>query len=1034
MRSPGGIQFNKKKNGKLRESTTSHTQDETDHDDDVSVGNHSMADQARRSWMAKDAQIQRSNRSIMTEQPPRTTQSPGRSRTKNIMPSLGSSRWSTSASSVAKNLKAPMSWHGGKGTLSPSRFSANFPAVNPLTPPLSKRKSGNGGSPKLPKKSPSPKSGGGGGDDNKSVKSVGSFIRGSKIYKIQAPFNSIKSFVPMASSDSSSVKSSTSKSSRWSSNSQATAGISVEPLPDRWAAKKRSEKEPALAVPVEEDEEEDEEYEDGEYEDDYEDEVIDLNDQNGDREPSEEFDKEFDMPVNFDKGPVREFVVDRVPRKRWTSQNVENFPIWPPIIKVRGYEANRGGNVSAISVGSGFTDDDYLTDDFSSDEEGSFVEKALPPAQRTSYRIRYDGRTNLNLDVYEADHRFASTVEQVQPDGAPNLPARNMDSTPGMPPRRHSEHSHGSLNSGSEYSEELGESNEFAEDSRHSRRSRPDVWITALSGEQEEDVIWNVRRVWDIEQEDEGEKEVSVHSQQLFSKIKTLVGATDDDSLGADQSQAGTVTTQKSDVKPKMPTRSWQIQKVVETKGKLADLEPPKKLDDKDMVNDIQTMNSEAVVELKENIKAQEELVRRITERRVEKKEKVAKGIVEPQVEDTEEAAPPLTKEEQEKWFGDEDADTLDDSEILGEQDAEGIPPPSGNPQRFVSDSTATMISIQESIISTKPEEKSKEVAIVEEEKVDTSLQESMHSKEDETQTPTSSTAKVEKASETASVNSLDSLQSSMQSTGESKASAPAEDKVEQDKVEQDKEDDKVEEKAPPSPPEPATTPPPPAPADITPPQKRRSLSPKSPKTPKTPKTPRTTKSPGRKGSKKKKESKSSSKSPRIPPRSTVDEAPKTPRRNHSNENLVLPAPKSAKREKRKGKKKKTSKKKKEKKSTAADFLQTSSSESEVDERPSSEKILRKDRKPVSPKRRVTAIDSRKLSMSAMVVGSDSDSDDSSDSNTDAATKNLMKKHQTSSGAATPWWKKQQQQAASKKGGRPTITRRAQSDRYLGKK
>ncbi|KAL3939061.1 MAG: hypothetical protein SGBAC_006144 [Bacillariaceae sp.] len=1020
MRSPGGIRHEKNiDKQRARESTTSHTQDETDHDDDASVGNLSIADQARRSWMAKDAQIQRSNRSLMAEQhqhqPPRTTQSPGRFRNKNLMPSLGSSRWGNSASSVANNLKAPMSWHGGKGKLSPSRLSTNLAPANPLTPPFSKHKSGastNFGSPKMPTKSSSSKTNSAGGkDDSKSVKS---FIRGSKIYKIQAPFNAIKSFVPMVSSDSS-VKSSTSKASRWSTNThdtKGTAGLSVEPLPDRWASKKRAEKEPALAVPVEEDEEDEAE----DYEEDYEDEVIDLNDNNqaDEGEPSEDFDKEFEKPVHFGKGPVREFVVDRVPRKKWTSRNVEDSPIWPPIIKVRGYEACRGGNVSAISIGSGFTDDDYLTDDFSSDEEDSFIDKAraLPPAQRTSYRIRYDGPTNLNLDAYKADNRFASTVELVQPEGAPNLPARNMDSTPGMPPRRHSEHSHGDGNSGTEYSEELAESKEFAEPSM---RSRPDVWITALSGEQEEDVIWNVRRVWDLEQEDEGEKEVSVHSQQLFSKLRTLVGAADDESVGGDRSQAGTVTSQKSDVKPRIPSRSWQIQKVVEAKGKLEGLEPSKQLDDKEVENDIQAMNSDAVVWLRENIKAQEELVRKITKRRIEKKEKAAKGIVEAQVEDTEEAAPPLTKEEQDKWFADdEESETMDGSMQFGEQDA---PPPS-NPQRHMSDSADTMISVQESIISNKREEKSKEAVIVEEnmEKVDTALKESMHSTI-ENGIPVTSTAKVEKASEAASVNSLDSLQSSIQSMGGSRAAAPAADK------------EREKEKVPTPPLERTVTrpPPPPPAAHVTPPQKRRSLSPKSPKTPKT------AKSPGRKGGKKK--SKSSSKSPRTPGRKSLDEAPRTPRRNNSDElDATEATPKTAKRERRKGKKKKTSKKKKENKSSAAEFSQTSSSESEVEARPSSEKISKGDKRSVSPRRRVTALDAKKLSMAAMVVGSDSDSDGSSDSNTDAATKNLMKKHQASSGAATPWWKKQQQQQASKKGSRPSLGRKAQSDRYLGKK
>jgi hypothetical protein len=293
-----------------------------------------------------------------------------------------------------------------------------------------------------------------------------------------------------------------------------------------------------------------------------------------------------------------QFVVDKVPKKRrWTSSNSNpNYsPIWPPIIKVQNYERR---NVSGISVGSGFTTDDSLTDsqDFLSSIGDEITEEEIlgrPPERRTSYRIRYDGPTTFkrnaeihNLPRVQHDDRFEHTSEP--PDGAPHMPSRPrdsiVDSTPCAPPRRQS-----SMMKDDDLSIDLELINE--------KSNRPDVWITPSSGTTPYEAMWKVKRVWAMEKQDEEEDEHSVDKQELFQKIKALVGAPE--------------SPPPKDGMPTMPSRSWHIQTVVERRGKLEGLEAAKEVDDEEFETNINVMAEEAVKEIETNVKAIEEIKKR---------------------------------------------------------------------------------------------------------------------------------------------------------------------------------------------------------------------------------------------------------------------------------------------------------------------------------------------------------------------------------------------------------------------------------------
>lgn len=303
-----------------------------------------------------------------------------------------------------------------------------------------------------------------------------------------------------------------------------------------------------------------------------------------------------------------DFVVDKVPRKkRWTSRNIHNFPVWPPVIKVKTWERK---NVSAVSIGSGFSsiEDSFtdsnavvssLGDDDASYDEEEFIRR--PPPRQTSYRIRYDGPTTLRLqDVYKvppgnSDDRFEPTG--TPSDGLPSMPARRtIDAAPSAPPRA----------STSSDRDDMSVSLDGVEEEEE---KRPDVWITPMEGTQPSEAMWRVKRVWAIETEDEKEQEHDVHNHELMEKIKALVGA----------HEAPPPVGNPADSAPQVPQRSWHVQTVVEKRGRVENVAAERDLAEEELVEDMAEMAKEAVKEIEENKKILEEDRKRLEEKKAER-------------------------------------------------------------------------------------------------------------------------------------------------------------------------------------------------------------------------------------------------------------------------------------------------------------------------------------------------------------------------------------------------------------------------------
>lgn len=315
--------------------------------------------------------------------------------------------------------------------------------------------------------------------------------------------------------------------------------------------------------------------------------------------------KDLDLqPV--DVSGVKVMVVDKVPgKKRWSSKNIENFPIWPPVVRVIKFEKRKS---SCGSDGSAFSDDltasegDFLSS-LGDDELSAGAEMALLlPEQQTSYRIRYDGPTNLaNLnEIYGLppvpvhDDRFEPLSGPS--DLMPHVPTRTTfsDTVPKVPRRGSSMED---LDDASLSSEQVVE-----------MRSRPDVWITPLDGDTVENAVWKVKRVWAVDQVDEKEEVHSVHNIDLFSKIKTLVGAPDRPSY-ASSSVGG---NKGKVVEEEIPSRSWHVLSVVERNGKVNSLEAEREFAEDEFRESLHHMAEEAVKEIDINKKAVEEAKRRI--------------------------------------------------------------------------------------------------------------------------------------------------------------------------------------------------------------------------------------------------------------------------------------------------------------------------------------------------------------------------------------------------------------------------------------
>ncbi|KAL3941986.1 MAG: hypothetical protein SGARI_000412, partial [Bacillariaceae sp.] len=312
-----------------------------------------------------------------------------------------------------------------------------------------------------------------------------------------------------------------------------------------------------------------------------------------------------------DTSRVREMVVDKVPSaKRWSTKHTDHFPIWPPIIKVLNYEKQ---HMSGVSIGSGFSDSltasegDFLSslgdNSLSTEEEIAL----LLPEQQTTYRIRYDGPTELeNLrkiyklpPVPSRDDRFEPLSPSTNAPGRPSRSATRPDSLPQAPRR----------DSSLENLDDVSLGDEKSKESRS--RNRPEVWMTPSDVDAVSKPVWKVKRVWAVEEEDEKEAIHSVHSSDLLSKIKTLVGAPDSPSLSSSPAGGSRERLPRDEI-PRTPSRSWHVLSVVERNGRMEDLEPEKEFGDDELQENINGMSEEAVKEIESNKKSVEEAKKRI--------------------------------------------------------------------------------------------------------------------------------------------------------------------------------------------------------------------------------------------------------------------------------------------------------------------------------------------------------------------------------------------------------------------------------------
>ena len=216
-------------------------------------------------------------------------------------------------------------------------------------------------------------------------------------------------------------------------------------------------------------------------------------------------------------------------------------------------------------------------DDISSD--GSFAGRHRMVDRRTSYRIRYNGPTIP--PVPDLDDRFLSSG--IRNDGAPSRPNRFVDAAPSRPSRPGS----------------------FQDDDSYGENTRPGVWITPMGGTTDADQIWKIKRVWAEENPDEEEYEHNVKNDDLYTKIKHLVGA----------------PHSPKDNLPKIPQRNWNVKKVVETNGEVDESLPEESLHDYEIQQRVEVLAEEARIEQTEREKACEQYKK---EKEEYKKEKAA--------------------------------------------------------------------------------------------------------------------------------------------------------------------------------------------------------------------------------------------------------------------------------------------------------------------------------------------------------------------------------------------------------------------------
>ena len=221
--------------------------------------------------------------------------------------------------------------------------------------------------------------------------------------------------------------------------------------------------------------------------------------------------------------------------------------------------------------------------------------------RRTNYCISYDGPTLLTMrdhyglfeTVPEADDRFHAERPQ---DSLPMAPRHVMSPEFKSNRKALSQHRNNDLpptlpryeDSGDEDSMESDDedhSYDGTDDDEEPHRSndphgirgcnRPDVWITPIAGANPSERKWKVKRVWNVEEADDKEEEHTVDNDDLFGKVKDLLGVPPADVNNEDM---------------KAP---WKIRKVIDVDGEVEESESESSLEEGDMIQHMNSMASE---------------------------------------------------------------------------------------------------------------------------------------------------------------------------------------------------------------------------------------------------------------------------------------------------------------------------------------------------------------------------------------------------------------------------------------------------------
>jgi hypothetical protein len=318
--------------------------------------------------------------------------------------------------------------------------------------------------------------------------------------------------------------------------------------------------------------------------------------------PQQRSEKQTRVPVKTRKAEFEQLQIRGIVEGAYTK-----YPERYPLRTLRKRPSFRGGEDEDLDVVDIFDDEDsqgraFCGDssldsgyDYISSYEQSFGGGRRMVDKRTSYRIRYNGPMNSLPPVPDLDDRFLPS--SIPKDLSPSRPNRFVDAAPSRPSRP------GSF---------------FDDDDPYGEITRPDVWITPMGETADADQMWKVRRVWAKENADEDKDEHDVNNEDLYTKIKNLVGAQH---------------SPKDDL-PKIPRRNWNVKKIVEINGEVDESLPEESVHDDEIEQRVEAIAAEARIEQAERERACEEYKKE----KEESKKSASAGETEPR-------APPAPRE-----------------------------------------------------------------------------------------------------------------------------------------------------------------------------------------------------------------------------------------------------------------------------------------------------------------------------------------------------------------------------------------------------